>query len=173
MSNVVYAEIKCCLSCCKELECLHCCSCRMCWHSSCSPVAKPLWNGHIPLTSFAPATVLVPHTAVCHTVEVIQSENNFLEQSCCLLARCKTTSELAVTQHSQTSWLTIHCISFSVLTGFFWLMLSHSILLKAFSFHSAHLCDVLGNTGNAALLGSPVFNHSYTTSCCADDLSHF
>lgn len=103
----------------------------MCWHRRCSPVAKALRNGHIPLTSFAPVTVLVPHAAVCHTVEVIQSENNFLKQSCCQEQDVKQTSELAVTQHSQTSSAD-HPLHFLLCTD--WLFLVYVIPLPADSF---------------------------------------
>lgn len=138
----------------------------MCWHSRCCPVAKPLRNGHVPLTSSAPATVLVPALQFV-TAEVIQSENNFLEQSCCQEQDVKQPQSWQSHSTARQAQLTIHCISFFVLTGHFWFMLLPSLLLSLshFTLHTsvmyreteetepcwAHLCLTTA-TAQAAVL---------------------
>lgn len=129
MSKVVYTEMKLL----GRAQCLHCHSCRMCWQSRCSPVAKPLRNDHIPLTSFAQATVLVPHAWVCHRVEMIQSENNFLEQSCCQGQDKRQPQGRQSHSTARQAWLSIHCISFSGVD-----VLSPCLLLTVSSLHPAH-----------------------------------
>lgn len=148
----------------------------MCWHSRCCPVAKPLRNGHVPLTSSAPATVLVPALQFV-TAEVIQSENNFLEQSCCQEQDVKQPQSWQSHSTARQAQLTIHCISFFVLTGHFWFMLLPSLLLSLshFTLHTsvmyreteetepcwAHLCLTTATAQAAVLMIWATFS-----ACC-------
>lgn len=72
--------------------------------------------------------VLVPHTTVCHrhSFETIRSENNFLKQSCCQGQHMTPTQIWQL--HKTKAGLAIHCISFSALPDFCY-VLSYTHLL--------------------------------------------